>query len=157
MAGGLILLKTGRKVIQLGGDFLDVSNDAHQLRSASRHFELTGTGTAGVAYREFTEENLRLNMKILTGKNPGPEIHAHHVFPRNFSDDFERLGINVNDPRFGAWVEAGWHNKVVHQGGQMGGAYNREWRRFLDGNPTTVDAFRKARELGERYGLTLNF
>jgi hypothetical protein len=91
-------------------------------------------------------------LKILSGRNPKADIQAHHVFPKEFADKFELLGINVHDPRFGAWVGAKTHLTDVHGIGK----YNEEWRRFFD-TPSTSGAFQKAQELGVRHGFEFNF
>ncbi len=81
--------------------------------------------------------------------------HAHHVFPKTaeFLSEFERLGINVHDPRFGAW----WNGKA-HVAASA--EYNRAWREFLfggGGKRTAGEAFEFAQEQASRYGFQVNF
>ena len=76
---------------------------------------ITTTGTAGTiafqpivqsishTFRSFTLNNFRYNLQVLTGKT-GNGLQAHHVLPQQFADKFSRVGLNINDPRFGAWV-----------------------------------------------------
>lgn len=59
---------------------------------------------------------------VLTGKE------AHHVIPqaigKKFKKTFEKLDININDPRFGARVE-----KATHQ--KWSKAYQGEWKKYF--------------------------
>jgi RHS repeat-associated protein len=59
---------------------------------------------------------------------------AHHDLPWEFRDWFAgpRRGLNVNDPRFGQWVEGtppGLHQNWTR-------AYSDAWRTFIENNPT---------------------
>jgi len=99
--------------------------------------------------RSFTSANFRENLGRLTGSIPFGS-QAHHVFPQKFAERFEKLGINVHDPRFGAWwdaVEHGAHSR----------AYNDVWQGFFQGNPTQQGALDLARDLSSRYGYGVNF
>ena len=69
------------------------------------------------------------------------------------SIQFERLGINANDPRFGVWMSANKHLNTVHTAGK----YNQLWDRFLSTNPSTSAVFQKAKELGDAHGFRFNF
>lgn len=65
---------------------------------------------------------------------PGPEYQAHHGLPWAFKDDFAKLGLNVNDPKFGIWVRGGGnggHQSWSHR-------YNELWRAFLRGKERTA-------------------
>jgi hypothetical protein len=75
---------------------------------------------------------------------------AHHVFPQKFARDFEQLGINVHDPRFGAWWDAVEHGKHSR-------AYNDAWDEFFQGNPSQQGALDFARKLATDYGYGVNF
>ncbi|HGJ66485.1 TPA: hypothetical protein ENS27_14070 [bacterium] len=59
------------------------------------------------------------------------------------------LGINVHDPRWGAWAEGGWHQSVYAQG------YNAEWKQWLDANreATLMDVVAQARYMAQKYGF----
>ena len=78
-------------------------------------------------------------------------MQAHHVFPQKFESFFAESGININNPLFGAWVDAS------HQ--SWSAAYNRAWETFFKTvkSPTVQQIFDKAVELAEEYGFKLNF
>ena len=104
--------------------------------------------------RDVAKDNFRDNLKKFTGKDPGSDVQAHHVFPRKFEADFQReFGINVNDPRFGTWWEA-----VPH--GKYSGLINEEWTAFFAGKngPVTLEgAFELGRDQASRFGFASPF
>jgi hypothetical protein len=53
----------------------------------------------------FTERNFRRNIARVLGDAPSAAAEAHHVFPQagEFGRNFSRAGIDVHDPKFGAW------------------------------------------------------
>jgi len=60
--------------------------------------------------------------------------NAHHDLPWTFRDWFARRGLNVNDPRFGRWVEGtppGEHQR-------WSAAFDAEWRQFIDRFPNAT-------------------
>lgn len=69
-----------------------------------------------------------------------------------FAQDFQRFGIDVNEGRFGSWVES-----QVHQG--MSYQYARDWEAFLlnSSDPTAEQAFSFARELAGKYWFDVHF
>ena len=77
-------------------------------------------------------------------------MQAHHVFPKKFRTRFDKLGINIDDPKFGSWWETNAHQKNSY-------SYNLRWDEFFLDNPTTGEAYGLARELGAKHGFTLNF
>ena len=46
------------------------------------------------------------------------------MFPKEFADDFAKMGIDVHDPRFGAW----WGNKTHNRAAK---AYNDAWAEWF--------------------------
>jgi hypothetical protein len=157
MAGVGPLIRLGGKAIRLSGGLgrdslertLDGVVDATRLRIASREAELIGIGANGETFRTFTSGNFCENLKILTGAIPGG-AQAHHVFPQKFLREFERLGINVHDPRFGAWWSTAEHARHSAK-------YNDAWGRFFRGDPTPSGAIDQARQLSGQYGYGVNF
>ncbi len=92
----------------------------------------------------FPESGYRQRLKDLTGIDPGDAFDAHHVFPRQFTSDFRRLGIDVNDPVHLTWMEHRAHLNLHASG------YNLKWKDFLtNANPTTDQAYDYARRLAE--------
>lgn len=119
-----------------------------------------GTGAGAVyvlmkppanGFKSFTEDNFRENLARLTGQTP-PGAHAHHVFPQQFAREFRAAGINIHDPKFGAWWERSSHLK-------NSAAYNRLWRELLDREPppTLHELLRFGRELGHKYGFQVHY
>ncbi len=64
---------------------------------------------------------------------------------------FERAGINIHDPKYGAWWERTSHLQNVSR-------YNLEWEQFLRGGRRTADEILQfGREISGRYGLEIFF
>jgi hypothetical protein len=104
---------------------------------------------AGGGFKPFTEGNFRENLTRLTGKVP-EDAHAHHVFPQSLADKFEKVGINVHDPRFGAWWDRASHLKNSYQ-------YNLRWGRLLADNPSRAQILQFGRALANEYGFQINY
>jgi hypothetical protein len=109
-----------------------------------------GLGSAGRAsLRSLTKRNFRENLARSTG-GAVEGAHAHHIFPQEFADRFSKAGVNVHDPRFGAWWEAGGHLRNA-------GQYNAEWARFLREERTADEIMSFGRQISARYGITARF
>jgi hypothetical protein len=101
--------------------------------------------------RAFTEDNFRANLARLTGIDP-EGAQAHHVFPQKFAKQFKAAGINIHDPRFGAW----WETKA-HQ--RLSSAYNAEWEDLLGNKPPpSLDLILQfGRKISAKHGLRVSF
>jgi hypothetical protein len=55
---------------------------------------------------------------------------AHHDLPQAFKKDFDKAGVNINDPSFGRWVEGG--SIGDHQ--KWSKEFNDQWREFFRTN-----------------------
>jgi hypothetical protein len=112
-----------------------------------------GNAARGVApaLRSFTASNFRTNLGRLTG-GIREGAQAHHVFPQKFGAAFEKAGINIHDPRFGAWWESGSHLKNAS-------SYNAAWSEFFatTRNPTAEQIFQFGRNLSAEYGIPIGF
>jgi RHS repeat-associated protein len=99
----------------------------------------------------FTARNFRRNLGAATG-GVRQGSHAHHLIPQEFHGQLREMGVraNFNNPRFGAWWEAGEHLSTSR-------AYNDDWRRFLQKTRTEDEVLDFARTMGRRYGLDFNF
>jgi hypothetical protein len=77
--------------------------------------------------------------------------HAHHVLPRQHAERFARLGLDVNDPRFGVLLDGEVHVQL-HNALK----YNARWAEWLDRNQyaTADDVLRFAEELAREYGFS---
>lgn len=111
--------------------------DAHWYESDPRdHYTFSGgggsSGGGGASgswkvYKSFSYGNIRHNLEVLTGIAPA-EHHAHHVFPVKFENRFEKVGINIHDPKYLAWWEAHDHLSNAN-------AYNQQWEGFFETYP----------------------
>jgi hypothetical protein len=74
--------------------------------------------------------------------------HAHHTLPVKFEQRFKQAGLNIHDPKYGAYWEGTAHN-------QTAAAYNQSFEAFFRANPnanaTQIVDF--ARNLARRHGL----
>jgi hypothetical protein len=102
-------------------------------------------------FRAFTSSNFRFNLGKISDVIP-PNSHAHHVFPQRYAPDFFKAGININDPKFGAWWKASEHLKNAN-------SYNAVWKDFFMKYPnaTQPQIFDKGRSMLQLYGLPVGF
>jgi len=106
----------------------------------------------GKVFRKLNVENFRHNLKVFTEVNSTyiQNKHAHHIFPKFLAKQFKAIGIDVNNPLFGSWVDKQHHQSFSH-------VYNQIWFDFLQTNPTKQQVFQKAIDLSQTFGFTLNF
>jgi len=103
-------------------------------------------------FKPFNKDYYRHNLKVLTGENPPPSIHAHHVFTQKRRDEFLRYGINVDDPRYLTWWEGSSHVRARQ-------TYENEWKRFFmkNNNPTSDQILEHGKLLMQEYGIKVNY
>ena len=162
---GVGLIARGGKAAKLGitavshaDDVADVGKaGAKIIEEASQEIaERAGQAAAGQGLKLFTARNFRENLQRLTGRSTEmiQGLEAHHVLPQEFSDRFARSNIDINDPRFGSWVDA-----TMHRGWSYG--YNREWEQFFSNFaeriPSQQECLDFARHLAEKYGFDVDF
>ncbi|MDD5760083.1 MAG: RHS repeat-associated core domain-containing protein [Desulfobulbaceae bacterium] len=104
------------------------------------------------ASKSFVSWNFRENLRRLTGSSLDDIVgmDAHHVLPQQFAPDFAEVGININDPVFGTWVDATAHRNWSY-------AYNQLWEEFLQQKRTKEEILNFARKLAEEYGFDVYF
>ena len=104
------------------------------------------------AVKTFTKNNFRKNLMELTGKTADDVVgkDAHHILPQKFIEDFSPNGIDINDPRFGSWVENGAHQSWSKK-------YNDEWSEFLDKKPKKSEMLEFAKKKAKEYDFEINF
>ena len=90
----------------------------HAVRAAD---DVTGSA---VSYRSFTRANFRENLYRRTGEAK-TGMDAHHTLPVKFESKFNKIGININDPKYGEWVEQSAHRRNAYR-------YNQDWKEFFD-------------------------
>jgi len=113
-----------------------------------------GHATVTMFRNNFTPGYFRANLEVLTRQQHGRSIEAHHVLPQadRFAQHFNRVGLNINDPRFGSWVDATAHRRWSYQ-------YNRAWDAFF-AHPTErtrTEILNHARDLAVRFGFRIHF
>ena len=97
---------------------------------------------------KFTARNFRSNLIKLTGIEPAGK-QAHHLLPQQFVKRFERIGLDINNPQFGRWLDNDLHLKGAYK-------YNNEWSLFFETNPspTQAEVLKEAdRIMREVYGI----
>ena len=66
----------------------------------------------------------KLGNNMINSRNTPPQdgnnYHAHHIFPQKFRKFFKSIGIDVDDPQFGIWVEEHEHLTNAR-------SYNKLW------------------------------
>lgn len=68
-----------------------------------------------------------------------------------FARQFAKLGINVNAPEYGAWVEEGLHRGFSYE-------YNADWAAFFEqGAPSAEETLEFGRSLAGKYGFDVHF
>lgn len=59
---------------------------------------------------------------------PAEGMQAHHTLPQKFRLYFQSAGINIDNPKYGRWLESTKHNKGSYK-------YNRKWNDFRKEHP----------------------
>jgi hypothetical protein len=103
-------------------------------------------------FKPFTERYYRSNLKELTRMSPPSNIHAHHIFPREYEKFFFRKGINIHDPKYLTWWKSSDHLSN-HK------SYNSAWANFLGKNPniSKEEILEKGRRMMNNYGVDVNY
>ena len=91
---------------------------------------------------------------VLTGINPGPNIHAHHVFPQKYRDVFKQIGIEIDRPQYMVWWEGTPHLRASK-------LYEDLWWDFIYRNPkrlpTKHEVLNFGREQMLEKGIKVNY
>ena len=72
------------------------------------------------------------------------------MFPQKFAVQFRKAGINIHDPRFGAWWETKAHQQAVFN-------YNAKWEQFMRGKRSAEEILQFGRKISAEHGLTIGF
>ena len=105
-----------------------------------------------VTYKAFTSNNFRENLTKITKETVDAEYDAHHVFPQRYREKFAEAGLNIDNPKYGAWWEKTSHLKNAYQ-------YNQNWSKFIfdHPNPTQEQILDYGREIMKEYGFNVNY
>jgi len=97
-------------------------------------------------------KSLRKNLIRATGKDPGKAFEAHHVLPKKHAKFFESKDIDINQAKYGSWVEKGAHRADAY-------SYNKDWSRMIRSGDlkgvNDIEAY--ARQLSDKYGFEVFF
>ena len=66
-------------------------------------------------------------MKTLNGGVKPEGKHAHHMLPWDQIENMEKAGLDVNDPKYGMWLDAHEHLSKSHE-------YDQAWKSFFKEN-----------------------
>ena len=66
------------------------------------------------------------------GPAPGTNYQAHHGLPVKIESYFKKVGLDINDARFGRWVRGGGNGG--HQSWSR--RYNDIWEAYIETHPT---------------------
>ena len=80
----------------------------------------------GIKTVKANKSNYRKALQQATGKE-GNGFEAHHTLPQKHRPDFEKLGINIDEPGHVVWREAKNHR-------QNSWKFTKEWDKFFDTN-----------------------
>ena len=116
-------------------ELVDIAGDLHTIFSGNTTFgdkatavvdlligtEFNNKGNAEIAkfidksgVPQKITKNLRYNMKKATGLDP-KDMDAHHMLPQKFNIYFEKTKIDINDPKYGIWLNKKLHHKKSNE------------------------------------------
>jgi hypothetical protein len=95
-----------------------------------------------------TKYNYRSALQKATGKI-GKGYEAHHTLPQKYRKDFEKLGINIDEPGNVVWRESNEHRKKSN-------ALMKEWNSFMNKGalPTKKQVFLFRDKMEKKYFKT---
>ena len=135
-------------VVDAGGAVVD-------LAAAFTPLVPGGVGTALKTYRagkavhaaettfKATKNNYRRALQKATGKI-GEGYEAHHTLPQKFRKQFEKMGINIDEPGNVVWRETKNHRKNNSK-------LTKEWEKYMEKNHTKKQILKKRDELEKKY------
>ena len=88
------------RVLRNGDNLVDIAKGADRIDDvvdAGKFIDKSGVP-------QNITKNLRNNLKKATGLDP-KDMEAHHMLPQKFKDKFGKAKININDPKYGIWLE----------------------------------------------------
>ena len=97
------------------------------VRAGAKSADVVDNMVNNVHFMNFTARNFRKNSAILTGYVPDGK-QAHHILPQKFRAAFEKVNLNIDDPKYSAWVNTQTHQKYSYK-------YNKAWEEFFRNNP----------------------
>jgi hypothetical protein len=93
---------------------------------------------------------LRSNMIKELGEVAAQSKHAHHMLPQQFRKEFTSLGLDIDNSRFGVFMDPSDHVKLhgLYK-------YNSEWDSFFrnNANATSTQVLEELERLRKLYGF----
>ena len=144
-------LKAGDVLVLSNGEYVTVEWVQHEILEAPvkvYNFEVEDFHTYFVGIRRILVHNrCKLGENMVNSGNLPPQngntYHAHHIFPQKFRNFFNSIGIDVDNPQFGIWVEQHdhltnaysynkmWQNEISILSNLKGTAQDKEFLRFV--------------------------
>ncbi len=142
-------LVTGEEVHR-GMALIGVVPGGKLIRAVGARTSTTTAATKPIG--EFGPRGSRLTLRQRMIRQHGPppshmtRPEAHHDLPRKFRDRFQNAGLDIDDPKYGRWVEQHPHR-------QWSKGLNDEWQKFFNRHqnrrPTQAEILDKLSELQE--------
>lgn len=115
-----------------------VLGDVSKLTRISKDIRLINNAIESLNKNKKWSKSLRSNMIQVYGEPP-KGMHAHHILPKKFEKSFEKAGIDINNPKYGMWLDAHLHLSKAAD-------YNIKWDNFflLNTNPNLQEVEEEA-------------
>jgi hypothetical protein len=142
--------KAGKKAAKKATEeAVEQSAESTSAEAAETVADQTAKAVAKKEMRSYTQSNFRHNLQVLTNEE-GMGMDAHHVFPKKFVFKFDDAGINIHDPRYGAWWERSSHKATAN-------SYNQAWEEFFEFGKSQAEILEKGRTLMKSHNIQINF
>jgi hypothetical protein len=111
-----------------------------------------GAGRDGGQLRNVRARDFRSRLADSVGPPPSGALYeAHHIFPVEYGDNFARVGVDVNEGRFGTWLERDYHRAITPE-------YRKDWAAFFASqNPSSDEILDFGRMLGGKYDFGVHY
>ena len=115
------------KVISIEKETLDNPVPVYNFNVLGYHTYVVGNTLLIVHNRCKLGENMEKSGNI---GQPGQD--AHHLFPQKFRKDFKKIGIDIDEVKYGRWIDLNKHRQGAF-------AYNKLWDQALTSGRVTID------------------
>ena len=115
------------KVVLIEKETLDNPIPVYNFNVLGYHTYVVGIGLLVVHNRCKLGENMEKSGNI---GQPGQD--AHHLFPQKFRKDFKKIGIDIDEVKYGRWIDLNKHRQGAF-------AYNKLWDQALTSGRVTID------------------
>ncbi|MBQ3711833.1 MAG: hypothetical protein II891_05500 [Bacteroidales bacterium] len=105
---------------------ISYAGDLAKLTRIGRNVRIITDAVSAVDRGGGLTKSLRKNMIRAYGGAPAG-AQAHHILPKKFKKEFGDVGLNINDPQYGVWLESHHHLSNARE-------YNIAWEKFFKYN-----------------------